>query len=104
MKPHGGNDLDRFVTTYNSDFSWQSTNYDGTGIFCTNYDGAKIFCTLSVDLVAKEKSSKNEIVGRKTPMREGKIRRRGDVGQGWKVTKGARGPVIRGKCMLSSKA
>ena len=79
MQPcYGGNDLGRFVTTYNSEYTCQST--DGR-------DG--IFCTLSLELTTNKKSIKNDVFGGKTSVKEGKSRR-GDKGQVWKVTKGAR--------------
>ena len=80
MQPYyyAGNDLGRFVTTYNSEYTCQST--DG---------GDEIFCMLSLELRTKKKSIKNEIVGGRTSVKEGKSRR-GDKGQGWKVMQGAR--------------
>ena len=78
--PHyGGNDLGRFITTYNSEFTCQ--RYNG--------GGDEIFCKLSLELTAKKKSIKNEIVGGRRSVKEGK-RRRGERLEGWKVTKGAR--------------
>ena len=78
MQGYSGNDLGRFVTTYNSEYSCQRT--DG---------GDEILCKLSVQLTTQKKSTQNEIVGGKQFVKEGKSRR-GETGQGWKVTKGAR--------------
>ena len=76
MQGYSGNDLGRFVTTYNSEYS-RTDGWDG------------IVCKLSVQLTTKKKSTQNEIVGGKQFVKEGKSRR-GETGQGWKVTKGAR--------------
>ena len=78
MQGYSGNDLGRFVTTYNSEYSCQRTE-----------GGDRILCKLSVQLTTQKKSIQNEIVGGKQFVKEGKSRR-GETGQGWKVTKGAR--------------
>ena len=78
MHPYSGNDLGRFVTTYNSEYSCQRTDF-----------GDSILCTLSVELTTKNKPIKSEIVWGKTSVKEGK--RRGEkMQEGWKVTQGAR--------------
>ena len=78
MQAYSGNDLGRFVTTYNSEYSCQRKDF-----------GDRILCTLSVELTTKNKPIKNEIVQGKTLVKEGK--RRGEKAQeGWKVRKGAR--------------
>ena len=73
MMPYVGTDLDRFQTTYNSEYSCQKSNGSGDGVLCK----------LSMEL-------KNQIKDplAKTIVKEGK--RRGEKVENWKVTKGAR--------------
>ena len=78
MQPYSGNDLGRFVTTYNSEYSCQ--RMDG---------GESILCTLSIELMTKKKPAKNEIVRGKTLVRE-RNGRGTKVQEGWKVIQGAR--------------
>ena len=78
MQPYNGNDLGRFVTTYNSEYSCQRTE-----------GGERILYTLSIELMTKKKPIKNEIVQGKTLVKE-RNGRGTKVQEGWKVLKGAR--------------
>ena len=76
MMPYVGTDLDRFQTTYNSEYSCQKSNGSGDGVLCK----------LSMELIMKKNQTKDPLA--KTIVKEGK--RRGEKVENWKVTKGAR--------------